>query len=87
VELIVQPDRKDVVGEMGVDQEHAQSQTFLSRDYAVRRPGNAHESFSGNSMSVRTRPAVTDEITQGTANMEDHEARRKIIREWMALPK
>jgi hypothetical protein len=26
-------------------------------------------------------------MTQGTANMEDHETRRKIIREWMALPK
>jgi hypothetical protein len=25
--------------------------------------------------------------SQGTANMEDHETRRKIIREWMALPK
>jgi hypothetical protein len=24
---------------------------------------------------------------QGAANMEDHETRRKIIREWMALPK
>ena len=26
-------------------------------------------------------------MSQGTANMEDHETRRKIIREWMALPK
>ncbi|MFY9836467.1 MAG: hypothetical protein WAK55_08335, partial [Xanthobacteraceae bacterium] len=25
--------------------------------------------------------------SQGAANMEDHETRRKIIREWMALPK
>jgi hypothetical protein len=24
---------------------------------------------------------------QGTADMEDHETRRKIIRQWMALPK
>jgi hypothetical protein len=24
---------------------------------------------------------------QGTANMEDHETRRRIIREWMVLPK
>ncbi len=32
------------------------------------------------------RPAVTDK-SQGTANMKDHETRRKIIREWMALPK
>ena len=31
--------------------------------------------------------AVPDEISQGIANMEDHETRRKIIREWMALPK
>jgi hypothetical protein len=28
-----------------------------------------------------------NEITQGIANMEEHETRRKIIREWMALPK
>jgi hypothetical protein len=26
-------------------------------------------------------------MSQGTANMTDHETRRKIIREWMALPK
>jgi hypothetical protein len=26
-------------------------------------------------------------MSQGTANMNDHETRRKIIREWMALPK
>ena len=26
-------------------------------------------------------------MSQGTANMDDHETRRKIIREWMALPK
>jgi hypothetical protein len=32
-------------------------------------------------------PAVPDKISQGAANMEDHETRRKIIREWMALPK
>jgi hypothetical protein len=25
--------------------------------------------------------------SQGTADMEDHEVRRKIIRQWMALPK
>jgi hypothetical protein len=39
-----------------------------------------------------TRPKVArgralllqNEITQGIANMEDHETRRKIIREWMA---
>ena len=30
---------------------------------------------------------LQNEITQGIANMEDHETRRKIIREWMALPK
>ena len=32
-------------------------------------------------------PAVPDKLNQGAANMEDHETRRKIIREWMALPK
>ena len=32
-------------------------------------------------------PLLPNEITQGIANMEDHETRRKIIREWMALPK
>jgi hypothetical protein len=32
-------------------------------------------------------PAVPDKISQGVANMEDNETRRKIIREWMALPK
>jgi hypothetical protein len=26
-------------------------------------------------------------MSQGTANMDDHETRRKIIREWIALPK
>jgi hypothetical protein len=26
-------------------------------------------------------------MSQGNANMDDHETRRKIIREWMALPK
>jgi hypothetical protein len=26
-------------------------------------------------------------MSQGASNMEDHETRRKIIREWMALPK
>jgi hypothetical protein len=26
-------------------------------------------------------------MSQGAPNMEDHETRRKIIREWMALPK
>jgi hypothetical protein len=26
-------------------------------------------------------------MSQGAANMEDHNTRRKIIREWMALPK
>jgi hypothetical protein len=26
-------------------------------------------------------------MSQGAANMDDHETRRKIIREWMALPK
>jgi hypothetical protein len=26
-------------------------------------------------------------MNQGAANMDDHETRRKIIREWMALPK
>ena len=36
---------------------------------------------------ARTRPAVQDKVSQGTANMDDHETRRKIIREWMALPK
>jgi hypothetical protein len=30
---------------------------------------------------------LQSEITQGIANMEDHETRRKIMREWMALPK
>ena len=32
-------------------------------------------------------PAVPDKKSKGAANMEDHETRRKIIREWMALPK
>jgi hypothetical protein len=32
-------------------------------------------------------PAVPDKMSQGTANMEDHETRRKLVREWMALPK
>ena len=32
-------------------------------------------------------PCCYKMITQGNANMEDHEMRRKIIREWMALPK
>ncbi|MFY9839982.1 MAG: hypothetical protein WAK55_26630 [Xanthobacteraceae bacterium] len=35
-------------------------------------------------MSAR-RSAVPDK--KGTSNMEDHETRRKIIREWMSLPK
>jgi hypothetical protein len=26
-------------------------------------------------------------MSKGTTNMNDHETRRKIIREWMALPK
>ena len=31
---------------------------------------------------------VANKISEGTANMEeDHETRRKIIRQWMALPK
>jgi hypothetical protein len=33
------------------------------------------------------RPAVLDKMSKGTTNMKDHETRRKIIREWMALPK
>jgi hypothetical protein len=32
---------------------------------------------------ARTRPL----LSQGTTNMEDHETCRKLIREWMALPK
>ena len=37
---------------------------------------------------ARTRPpCFPAKMSQGTANMEDHETRRKIIREWMALPK
>jgi len=35
---------------------------------------------------ARTRPSDYDKISQGAANMDDHETRRKIIREWMALP-
>jgi hypothetical protein len=31
--------------------------------------------------------ALLSKITSGTANMDDQETRRKIIREWMALPK
>jgi hypothetical protein len=27
------------------------------------------------------------EIITGAANMEDHETRRKVIRQWMSLPK
>jgi hypothetical protein len=37
------------------------------------------ERFVGNPIDFK--------IVQGTANMEDHETRRKIIRERMALPK
>jgi hypothetical protein len=32
-------------------------------------------------------PAVPARISQGASNMGDHETRRRIIREWMALPK
>jgi len=35
----------------------------------------------------RWRADVSAKKSQGTANMEDHETRRKIIRQWMALPK
>ena len=41
---------------------------------------------AGAEQVVDTPPAVPDKMSQGTANMEDHETRRKIIREWMALP-
>jgi hypothetical protein len=38
--------------------------------------------------AVKEAVAVGREIAaQGTADMEDHETRRKIIRQWMALPK
>jgi hypothetical protein len=33
--------------------------------------------FTGN--DARTRPAVQDKMSQGTANMDDHETRRKIV--------
>ena len=33
------------------------------------------------------RSAGEDFPARGTADMEDHETRRKIIRQWMALPK
>ena len=32
-------------------------------------------------------PAVPARISQGASNVGDHETRRRIIREWMALPK
>ncbi len=32
-------------------------------------------------------PAVLDKISKGNTHMKDHAIRRKIIREWMALPK
>jgi hypothetical protein len=35
----------------------------------------------------RQESALLSKITSGTANMDEHETRRKIIREWMALPK
>jgi len=34
-----------------------------------------------------TRPAGCEIAAEGTTDMEEHETRRKIIRQWMALPK
>jgi len=47
----------------------------------------ARQTYRRRRWRADTPPAVPDKMSQGTANMEDHEMRRKIIREWMALPK
>jgi hypothetical protein len=52
-----------------------------------RALGSPNNIFIAAVSDARTRPAVLEKMSRGTANMDDHETRRKIIREWMALPK
>ena len=47
----------------------------------------ARQTYRRRRWRAGTPPAVPDRMSQGTVNMEDHETRRKLIREWMALPK
>ena len=71
----------------------SQRPSSVSTTYVPWRPSHWRAIGSPNNILIaavsdaRTRPAVQDKMSQGTANMDDHETRRKIIREWMARRK
>ena len=54
-----------------------------------RCPYRVHQTaaIARNSKRGRCLQSSREIVAQGTADMEDHETRRKIIRQWMALPK
>jgi len=54
-----------------------------------RCPYRVHQTaaIARNSKRGRCLQSSREIAAQGTADMEDHETRRKIIRQWMALPK
>src|SRR6516162_9785554 len=54
-----------------------------------RCPYRVHRTaaIARNSKRGRCLQSSREIAAQGTADMEDHETRRKIIRQWMALPK